>query len=103
MDFLFTFFIIVGFFFATLFYLIQSLIDMWREYTTTKDDKILLLFILNIVGFFFSASIMSILISVIYYWKRSKAMSFLGLFLFLIGPCLFIILAFSSFLSISNF
>ncbi len=82
---------------AALVYLIKSLIDMWREYTTTKNETVLLLFILNIVGVFLSGSLLSMIVAIIFYWNRSKKMRNLGIFLLIAGPILIILLIIGSF------
>lgn len=82
---------------AALVYLIKSLVDMWREYAATKNETVLLLFILNIVGFFLSGSLISMIVAIIFYWKRSRKMRNLGIFLLIAGPILFIVLAIGSF------
>ncbi|MFN4215053.1 hypothetical protein [Exiguobacterium sp.] len=82
---------------AALVYLIKSLIDMWREYTTTKNETVLLLFILNIVGVFLSGSLLSMIVAIIFYWNRSKMMRNLGIFLLIAGPILIILLIIGSF------
>lgn len=82
---------------AALVYLIKSLIDMWREYTTTKNETVLLLFILNIVGVFLSGSLLSMIVAIIFYWNRSKTMRNLGILLLIAGPVLFILFVIGSF------
>ncbi|TCI27668.1 hypothetical protein EVJ32_00230 [Exiguobacterium sp. SH5S4] len=82
---------------AALVYLIKSLIDMWREYATTKNETVLLLFILNIVGVFLSGSLLSMIVAIIFYWNRSKTMRNLGIFLLIAGPILVILLVIGSF------
>lgn len=82
---------------AALVYLIKSLIDMWREYTATKNETVLLLFILNIVGLFLSGSLLSMIVAIIFYWNRSKKMRNLGIFLLIAGPILFILFIIGSF------
>ncbi|TCI64958.1 hypothetical protein [Exiguobacterium sp. SH3S1] len=82
---------------AALVYLIKSLIDMWREYATTKNETVLLLFILNIVGVFLSGSLLSMIVAIIFYWNRSKKMRNLGIFLLIAGPILVILLVIGSF------
>ena len=83
---------------ATLAYLIKSLIDMWRDYSTTKNDTVLLLFILNIVGLFLSGALVSMIVAIIFYWSRSKSMRTLGIVLLIAGPVLFIVFAASAFM-----
>ncbi|MCT4796072.1 MAG: hypothetical protein LPJ96_13100 [Exiguobacterium sp.] len=82
---------------AALVYLIKSLVDMWREYAATKNETVLLLFILNIVGFFLSGSLISMIVAIIFYWNRSKKMRNLGIILLIAGPILFILLIIGSF------
>ncbi|MCC5891047.1 hypothetical protein [Exiguobacterium sp.] len=89
------FIVIVGI--AALVYLIKSLIDMWREYAATKNETVLLLFILNIVGVFLSGSLLSMIVAIIFYWNRSKMMRNLGIFLLIAGPILIILLIIGSF------
>lgn len=76
---------------GSLVYLIKSLIDMWKTYSETKNDTVLLLFILNIVGFFLSGALVSMIVAIIFYWNRSKTMRTLGIILLIAGPVLFIL------------
>ena len=80
-----------------LVYIIKSLIDMWKEYAATKNETILLLFILNIIGFFLSGALISMIVAIIFYWNRSKSMRLLGIILLIAGPVLFIVFAISAF------
>ena len=82
---------------AALVYLVKSLFDMWREYAATKNETVLLLFILNIVGLFLSGSPLSMIVAIIFYWNRSKKMRYLGIFLLIAGPVLFILFIIGSF------
>ncbi|WP_214777962.1 hypothetical protein [Exiguobacterium sp. s22] len=82
---------------GSLVYIIKSLIDMWKEYAATKNETILLLFILNIIGFFFSGALISMIVAIIFYWNRSKSMRLLGIILLIAGPVLFIVFAISAF------
>jgi len=82
---------------GSLVYIIKSLIDMWKEYAATKNETILLLFILNIIGFFLSGALISMIVAIIFYWNRSKSMRLLGIILLIAGPVLFIIFAISAF------
>ncbi|MCT4785277.1 hypothetical protein ACFQO8_03315 [Exiguobacterium aestuarii] len=82
---------------GTLIYIIKSLIDMWKEYATTKNETVLLLFILNIIGFFLSGALISMIVAIIFYWNRSKSMRLLGIILLIAGPVLFIVFAVSAF------
>ena len=91
--FIFAFVIGIG----TLVYLIKSLIDMWKEYAATKNETVLLLFILNIIGFFLSGALISMIVAIIFYWNRSKSMRLLGIILLIAGPVLFIVFAVSAF------
>jgi uncharacterized BrkB/YihY/UPF0761 family membrane protein len=58
---------------GSLVYIIKSLIDMWKEYAATKNETILLLFILNIIGFFLSGALISMIVAIIFYWNRSNS------------------------------
>lgn len=82
---------------GSLVYIITSLIDMWKEYAATKNETILLLFILNIIGFFLSGALISMIVAIIFYWNRSKSMRLLGIILLIAGPVLFIVFAISAF------
>ncbi|MGE6490737.1 hypothetical protein ACQKD4_03430 [Exiguobacterium sp. NPDC077395] len=82
---------------GTLIYIIKSLIDMWKEYAATKNETVLLLFILNIIGFFLSGALISMIVAIIFYWNRSKSMRLLGIILLIAGPVLFIVFAVSAF------
>ncbi|MDA5560539.1 hypothetical protein PJK55_07350 [Exiguobacterium sp. MMG028] len=82
---------------GTLIYIIKSLIDMWKEYAATKNETVLLLFILNIIGFFLSGALISMIVGIIFYWNRSKSMRLLGIILLIAGPVLFIVFAISAF------
>ncbi|VXB45982.1 Na+/H+ antiporter NhaD type [Exiguobacterium sp. 8H] len=82
---------------GSLVYIIKSLIDMWKEYAATKNETILLLFILNIIGFFLSGALISMIVAIIFYWNRSKSMRLLGIILLIAGPILFIVFAISAF------
>lgn len=82
---------------GTLIYIIKSLIDMWKEYASTKNETVLLLFILNIIGFFLSGALISMIVAIIFYWNRSKSMRLLGIILLIAGPVLFIVFAVSAF------
>ncbi|ACQ69811.1 hypothetical protein ACFO4U_07005 [Exiguobacterium profundum] len=82
---------------GSLVYIIKSLIDMWKEYAATKNETILLLFILNIIGFFLSGALISMIVAIIFYWNRSKSMRLLGIILLIAGPVLFIVFAISAF------
>ncbi|WP_214687190.1 hypothetical protein [Exiguobacterium sp. s163] len=82
---------------GSLVYIIKSLIDMWKEYAATKNETILLLFILNIIGFFLSGALISMIVAIIFYWNRSKSMRLLGIILLIVGPILFIVFAISAF------
>lgn len=82
---------------GTLIYIIKSLIDMWKEYAATKNETVLLLFILNIIGFFLSGALISMIVGIIFYWNRSKSMRLLGIILLIAGPVLFIVFAVSAF------
>ena len=82
---------------GSLVYIIKSLIDMWKEYAATKNETTLLLFILNIIGFFLSGALISMIVAIIFYWNRSKSMRLLGIILLIAGPVLFIIFAISAF------
>ena len=82
---------------GSLVYIIKSLIDMWKEYAATKNETILLLFILNIIGFFLSGALISMIVAIIFYWNRSKSMRLLGIILLIAGPVLFIVFAVSAF------
>ncbi|MBR2078226.1 MAG: hypothetical protein IJ878_12880 [Exiguobacterium sp.] len=82
---------------GSLVYIIKSLIDMWIEYAATKNETILLLFILNIIGFFLSGALISMIVAIIFYWNRSKSMRLLGIILLIAGPVLFIVFAISAF------
>ena len=86
---LFALMVVVGI--AALVYLVKSLIDMWREYAATKNETVLLLFILNIVGVFLSGSLLSLIVAIIFYWRRSSAMRTWGILLLLAGPILFVL------------
>lgn len=86
---LFALMLVVGI--AALVYLVKSLIDMWREYAATKNETVLLLFILNIVGVFLSGSLLSLIVAIIFYWRRSSAMRTWGILLLLAGPILFVL------------
>ena len=81
---------------GSLVYIITSLIDMWKEYAATKNETILLLFILNIIGFFLSGALISMIVAIIFYWNRSKSMRLLGIILLIAGPVLFIVFAISA-------
>lgn len=83
---------------GSLVYVIKSMIDMWKDYSETKNDTVLLLFILNIVGFFFSGALISMIVAIIFYWNRTKSMRTLGIILLIAGPVLFIIFAVSAFM-----
>lgn len=82
---------------GSLVYIIKSLIDMWIEYAATKNETILLLFILNIIGFFLSGALISMIVAIIFYWNRSKSMRLLGIILLIAGPVFFIVFAISAF------
>lgn len=82
---------------GSLVYIIKSLIDMWKEYAATKNETILLLFILNIIGFFLSGALISMIVAIIFYWNHSKSMRLLGIILLIAGPVLFIVFAISAF------
>ncbi|WP_215113000.1 hypothetical protein [Exiguobacterium sp. s63] len=82
---------------GSLVYIIKSLIDMWTEYASTKNETVLLLFILNIIGFFLSGALISMIVAIIFYWNRSRSMRLLGFILLIIGPVLFIVFVISSF------
>lgn len=82
---------------GSLVYIIKSLIDMWKEYAATKNETLLLLFILNIIGFFLSGALISMIVAIIFYWNRSKSMRLLGIILLIAGPILFIVFAISAF------
>ena len=82
---------------GSLVYIITSLIDMWKEYAATKNETILLLFILNIIGFFLSGALISMIVAIIFYWNRSNSMRLLGIILLIAGPVLFIVFAISAF------
>ncbi|MCV9899939.1 hypothetical protein OKS35_07355 [Exiguobacterium sp. N5] len=82
---------------GSLVYIIKSLIDMWKEYAATKNETILLLFILNIIGFFLSGALISMIVAIIFYWNRSKSMRLLGIILLIAGPVLFIVFTISAF------
>ena len=83
---------------ASLAYVIKSLIDMWRDYSTTKNDTTLLLFILNIVGLFLSGALVSMIVAIIFYWNRSRSMRTLGIVLLIAGPVLLIVVVLSAFM-----
>ncbi|MGA9467627.1 MAG: hypothetical protein WBV10_08355 [Exiguobacterium marinum] len=82
---------------GSLVYIIKSLIDMWKEYAATKNETVLLLFILNIIGFFLSGALISMIVAIIFYWTRSKSMRLFGIILLIAGPVLFIVFAVSAF------
>lgn len=82
---------------GSLVYIIKSLIDMWKEYAATKNETVLLLFILNIIGFFLSGALISMIVAIIFYWNRSKSMRLLGIILLIAGPVLFIVFAVRAF------
>ncbi len=79
--------LIIGVVFSifVLVYLIKSIIDMWKDYSVNKNESALLFFIISIVGFFLSGSLISFIVAIIFYWSRSRKMAWYGILLLLLG------------------
>lgn len=68
---------------ATFIYVIVSLIDMWKAYSREKDQNALLFFIISLAGLIFTGGLISLILAIIFYWRRRRGKRLIGILLIL--------------------
>ncbi|WP_114570124.1 hypothetical protein [Exiguobacterium flavidum] len=79
---------------ATFIYVIVSLIDMWKAYSREKDQNALLFFIISLAGLIFTGGLISLILAIIFYWRRRRGKRLIGILLILASIVLTILLVY---------